>query len=97
MKKKIIKSIEDILFNNYKTNIDENLADNLYERKNALQNELLNKSTLAKILKLTNSVQDLLKFEKQDTVEFKKLVEMLLKMDNALNRNEIINQILNDE
>lgn len=97
MKKQIIKSIDDILFNNYRKNIDENTAENLYEKKEELKKELLNKSTLVQILSLTNSIQKMLKESKQGTCEFKNLVEKLLKMDNALNRDEKIKQILNDE
>lgn len=97
MKKTIIKSIEDILFNNYEINIEEEIADELFERKEILRKELLNKSTLAKILMLTNSIQDILKEGNQESNEFKYLVDRLLKMDNALNRDEIINKILNNE
>ena len=97
MKKTIIKSIEDILFNNYEINIEEEIADELFERKETLRKELLNKSTLAKILMLTNSIQDILKEGNQESNEFKSLVYRLLKMDDALNRDEIINKILNNE
>lgn len=97
MKKTIIKSIEDILNNNYKINIEEKIADELFDRKEKLSKELLNKSTLAKILMLTNSIQDMLKKGNQESSEFKSLVDRLLKMDDALNRDEIINKILNNE
>ncbi len=97
MKKTIIKSIEDILNNNYKINIEEKIADELFDRKEKLSRELLNKSTLAKILMLTNSIQDMLKKGNQESSEFKSLVDKLLKMDDALNRDEIINKILNNE
>lgn len=97
MKKTIIKSIEDILNNNYKINIEEKIADELFDRKEKLSKELLNKSTLAKILMLTNSIQDMLKNDNQESSEFKSLVDRLLKMDDALNRDEIINKILNNE
>ena len=97
MKKTIIKSIEDILNNNYKINIEEKIADELFDRKEKLSRELLNKSTLEKILMLTNSIQDMLKKGNQESSEFKSLVDKLLKMDDALNRDEIINKILNNE
>lgn len=97
MKETIIKSIEDILNNNYKINIEEKIADELFDRKEKLSRELLNKSTLAKILMLTNSIQDMLKKGNQESSEFKSLVDKLLKMDDALNRDEIINKILNNE
>lgn len=97
MKKTIIKSIEDILNNNYKINIEEKIADELFDRKEKLSKELLNNSTLAKILMLTNSIQDMLKNGNQESSEFKSLVDRLIKMDDALNRDEIINKILNNE
>lgn len=68
-----------------------------YLKEKILRKELLNKSTLAKILMLTNSIQDILKEGNQESNEFKYLVDRLLKMDNALNRDEIINKILNNE
>ena len=46
---------------------------------------------------LTNSIQDMLKKGNQESSEFKSLVDKLLKMDDALNRDEIINKILNNE
>ena len=76
---------------------EEKIADELFDRKEKLSKELLNKSTLAKILMLTNSIQDMLKKGNQESSEFKSLVDRLLKMDDALNRDEIINKILNNE
>lgn len=97
MKKKIINSIEDILFNNYKINLEEGFADKLIEKRDILSKELLNKSTLANILHLTNSIKELIVKNGQETDEFKSLIDRFLKMDNALNRDETLNQILNDK
>ena len=97
MKKKIIESIDNILYNNYKTNINDELANNLTKKRTNLSKELHSKSSLLQVLNLLYQIEQLIIHEQQNSSHFKDLVDKLLEMDCVFNRKFNIKNFLNNE